>query len=280
MKNKKTLASFMLVLATLFWGLSYSVQSISAQGLGPFMTVCFKGAGGVFLLPLLLYRKTKIDKDILLGGLWMGIFAFGGCLFQQLGIIYSTVSKASFITALYIIFVPMMEVFLGRKIRKTIWYSALIAALGLYFLCMNSISGINIGDLFLLIGSILFALQIIVIDRYSRKCDPVALTCVSQIVVALFSLVAALIYEKPDISSFKQMILVILYMVFIGGLISQLIQIRYQRDLDSSLASLLMSFESVFGAFFGWLILHQGMSLREIFGCILVFAAILLAEMK
>lgn len=280
MKNKKTLASFMLVLATLFWGLSYSVQSISAQGLGPFMTVCFKGAGGVFLLPLLLYRKTKIDKDILLGGLWMGIFAFGGCLFQQLGIIYSTVSKASFITALYIIFVPMMEVFLGRKIRKTIWYSALIAALGLYFLCMNSVSGINIGDLFLLIGSILFALQIIVIDRYSRKCDPVALTCVSQIVVALFSLVAALIYEKPDISSFKQMILVILYMVFIGGLISQLIQIRYQRDLDSSLASLLMSFESVFGAFFGWLILHQGMSLREIFGCILVFAAILLAEMK
>ncbi len=280
MKNKKTLASFMLVLATLFWGLSYSVQSISAQGLGPFMTVCFKGAGGVFLLPLLLYRKTKIDKDILLGGLWMGIFAFGGCLFQQLGIIYSTVSKASFITALYIIFVPMMEVFLGRKIRKAIWYSASIAALGLYFLCMNSVSGINIGDLFLLIGSILFALQIIVIDRYSRKCDPVALTCVSQIVVALFGLVAALIYEKPDVSSFEQMILVILYMVFIGGLISQLIQIRYQRDLDSSLASLLMSFESVFGAFFGWLILHQGMSLREIFGCILVFAAILLAEMK
>ena len=280
MKNKKTLASFMLVLATLFWGLSYSVQSISAQGLGPFMTVCFKGAGGVFLLPLLLYRKTKIDKDILLGGLWMGIFAFGGCLFQQLGIIYSTVSKASFITALYIIFVPMMEVFLGRKIRKTIWYSASIAALGLYFLCMNSVSGINIGDLFLLIASILFALQIIVIDRYSRKCDPVALTCVSQIVVALFGLVAALIYEKPEVSSFKQMILVILYMVFIGGLISQLIQIRYQRDLDSSLASLLMSFESVFGAFFGWLILHQGMSLREIFGCILVFSAILLAEMK
>ena len=280
MRNKKTFASLMLLLATLFWGLSYSVQSISAKGLGPFMTVCFKGAGGIFLLPLLAYKRTKIDKDTLLGGLLMGVFAFGGCFFQQLGIIYSTVSKASFITALYIIFVPIIEIFLGKKVSKSIWYSALIALSGLYFLCMNSVSGINIGDLFLLIGSILFALQIIVIDRYCRRCDAIALTCLSQIAVALFGLIASLLFEKTELVFTGEMILVILYMVFIGGLISQLIQIRYQQDLEPSLASLLMSFESVFGALFGWLILHQNMSLREIFGCILVFLAILLAESK
>ncbi len=279
MSNKKFFASFMLLLATLFWGLSYTVQSISASGLGPFTTVFFKGAGGFFLLPLLA-GKDKIDRDTLTGGLLMGAFAFGGCLLQQLGIMYSTVSKASFITALYIIFVPLIEIFFGRKVRRSIWFSCLLAVAGLYFLCMNSVAGINIGDLFLLLGSVLFAGQIIVIDRYVQKCDPIALTFVSQSAVALFALIAALICEKPDVSSFTKMIPAIFYIVFIGGLISQLIQIRYQRDLDPSLASLLMSFESVFGALFGWLILHQVMSPKEIFGCLLVFIAILLAETK
>ncbi|MCR4633798.1 MAG: DMT family transporter [Erysipelotrichaceae bacterium] len=280
MNNKKLFASFMLLLATLFWGLSYTVQSISASGLGPFTTVFFKGAGGFFLLPLLAARKDRIDRDILIGGILMGAFAFGGCLLQQLGIMYSTVSKASFITALYIIFVPLIEIFFGRKVKRSIWYSCILAVAGLYFLCMNSVSGIKIGDLFLLLGSILFAGQIIVIDRYVQKCDPVALTFVSQSAVALFALAVSLIYERPEVSSFTKMIPAIFYIVFIGGLISQLIQIRYQRDLESSLASLLMSFESVFGALFGWLILHQVMSFKEIFGCVLVFIAILLAETK
>ncbi|MBQ1287307.1 MAG: DMT family transporter [Erysipelotrichaceae bacterium] len=279
MSNKKFFASFMLLLATLFWGLSYTVQSISASGLGPFTTVFFKGAGGFFLLPLLAGKK-KIDRETLTGGLLMGAFAFGGCLLQQLGIMYSTVSKASFITALYIIFVPLIEIFFGRKVRRSIWFSCLLAVAGLYFLCMNSVAGINIGDLFLLLGSVLFAGQIIVIDRCVRKCDPVALTFISQSAVALFALAVSLIREKPDVSSFAEMIPAIFYIVFIGGLISQLIQIRYQRDLEPSLASLLMSFESVFGALFGWLILHQVMSPKEIFGCLLVFIAILLAETK
>ena len=125
----------MLVLATLFWGLSYSIQSISAQNLQPFTTVFFKGIGGIFLYPLILSSGKKIDRDHLEGGILMGVFAFGGCVFQQLGIMYSTVSKASFITALYILFVPLMELFLGQKVKRKIWFSIVLALIGLYFLC-------------------------------------------------------------------------------------------------------------------------------------------------
>ena len=270
----------MLVLATLFWGLSYSIQSISAQNLQPFTTVFFKGIGGIFLYPLILTSGKKIDRDQLVGGILMGTFAFGGCVFQQLGIMYSTVSKASFITALYILFVPLMELFLGQKVKRKIWFSIVLALIGLYFLCISEVSGISIGDLFLLIGSLLFAGQIIVIDRYSKKCDPIVLTFISQVAVAVFAFVLMVFKERPAVSDITSAIGPILYMVFIGGLISQCIQITFQRDLDSSLSSLLMSFESVFGAFFGWLILHQVMSAREIFGCFLVFVSILIAEMK
>ena len=270
----------MLGLTTLLWGLSYSIQAISAKDLGPFTTVFFKGAGGLFLSPLLIIQKKRITRREIIGGVLMGFFSFAGCLLQQLGIIYSTVSKASFITALYIVFVPLIEICLGQKVNKKIWLSVVIAIAGLYLLCMHSSGGINIGDLFLLIGSVMFGFQIIIIDRFVEDCDPLVLTFVSQTAVALFSFAVMIFREKVDLSAVANSSLAIFFIVFIGGLLAQCIQIRYQRDLDSSLASLLMSFESVFGALFGWLILHQVMSIREIFGCVLVFIAILIAETK
>lgn len=270
----------MLGLTTLLWGLSYSIQAISAKDLGPFTTVFFKGFGGLFLLPLMIAQKKRITKREIIGGILMGFFSFAGCLLQQLGIIYSTISKASFITALYIVFVPLIEIFLGQKVNRRIWISVSVAIPGLYLLCMHSSGNINTGDLFLLIGSVMFAFQIILIDRFSRTCDPLVLTFVSQTSVAFFSFIVMVFKESVNLSAIVRSFFAIFFIVFIGGLLAQCIQIRYQRDLDSSLASLLMSFESVFGALFGWLILHQVMSMREIFGCVLVFIAILIAEMK
>ncbi len=145
---------------------------------------------------------------------------------------------------------------------------------------MNSVSGINIGDLFLFCGAFVFALQIIAIDRYARKRDPLTLTFLSQTVVAGLAMIVVIFKEQPSLTDLRASLFPILYIVFLSGLLAQCLQIRYQRDLDSSLASLLMCFESVFGAFFGWLILHQVMSVKEIFGCALVFAAILIAESK
>lgn len=193
---------------------------------------------------------------------------------------YSTVSKASFITALYIVFVPLLELLFKRKAGGRIWFPVLLAVAGLYFLCMGSYGGLQIGDAFLLIGSLLFAFQIIAIDRYSRNCDALVLTFVSQVTVGVLAFGVMLMVEGADFSSLSLSVLPVLYMVFIGGLLSQCIQICFQRDLESSVSSLLMSFESVFGALFGWLLLHQVMSVREIFGCVLVFLAILLAELR
>ena len=280
MSDKKTFATLMLLLATMLWGLSYSVQSVVGEVMSPFKIVFYRGIGGLFLLPVILVQKRKIDKDVLIGGLVMGVFVFLGLLLQQIGISLSTVSKASFITALYIVFVPILETFAGRKVDKKILISIALAVLGLYFLCMNSVNGINVGDLCLLLCAIVFAFQIMFIDHYSKENDPLVLTMISQTTMAFLALIVVLLTEGADPSSAKTVVLPLFYLVFIGGLFAQILQNRFQKDLGPSLASLVMSFESVFGALFGWLLLGQGMTVRELFGCALVFAAILMAEKR
>ncbi len=278
MNRKKIVASIMLILAPLLWGLSYSFQSMSTESLGSFSIVFFKGIGSIVLLPILIFQKRRFNFRSVRGGILIGLFVFLGCFFQQLGIKYSTISKASFITALYILFVPLIQIFMGKKVSVKIWLSVFVAAVGLYFLCMHSDTGINKGDFFLLAGSVMFALQIIAIDYYVKDCDPLVLTFVYEFSLSVFALIAVFFFEKIDLSAVKEALLPLLYLVFVSGILAQYLQTRYQKDLDPSLASLLMSFESVFGAFFGWLIMHQTLSFKEIFGCILVFLAILLAE--
>ncbi|MBP5280625.1 MAG: DMT family transporter, partial [Erysipelotrichaceae bacterium] len=240
--------------------------------------VLFKGLGGVFLLPLLLKRNHQFTRNEILSGIAIGTFSFLGCFFQQLGIVSSTVSKASFITTLYIIFVPLIERLFGKKVSAKILISVGIALLGLYFLCFSGNETFGIGDLYLLICSIFFAIQIILIDRYTREYDSLALTFIAQTTIVVFAGVFMLVMERPDMKAISDSIVSIIYMVFISGMIAQTFQVVFQKDVGPSLASLIMSFESVFGALFGWIILAQRLNIKEIFGCILVFIAILLAE--
>ncbi|MBR3251061.1 MAG: DMT family transporter [Erysipelotrichaceae bacterium] len=278
MKDRKLFGSLMLFIATLMWGLSYSIQSISSENLGTFTVVFFKGLGGLALLPMLIAKKHRFSLNEILSGMAIGTSAFLGCIFQQLGIENSTISKASFITTLYIIFVPLIEWISGKKISRKILISVAVALLGLYFLCFSGTETFGIGDFYLLICSIFFALQIILIDKYTRIYDPLAMTFLAQITVSLYSGILMLVLEKPTIEAISTSIVPILYMVFISGALAQSFQIIFQRDVGASLSSLIMSFESVFGAIFGWIVLSQSLSLKEIFGCILVFIAILIAE--
>lgn len=278
MDKKKLIASLLLGLATLLWGLSYTIQSISARDLGTYTIVFFKTIGALFLIPFIIVKKCKFTKDTFIGGVMIGISVFAGCILQQEGMMLSSVSKASFITVLYIIFVPIISFFLGNKIKRKMIIAIVLALIGLYFLCIKSDFSLNIGDFYLILCSLCFSLQILLIDHYSKKTDPLSLALISQLFTGLFSLVMMLIYEKPDFQSIKAAILPIMFIVFMSGLIAQTIQNVYQKDLDPSLASLIMSFESVFGAIFGWLILNQTLSVKEIFGCILLFIAILIAE--
>lgn len=279
MKDRKIFASIMLLSATLLWGFSYAFQSMMTDKAGSYTIVFIKGLGGVFLYPVLKLMKKSIDRTSLIGGLLVGSAAFLGCLFQQKGIELSTVSKASFITALYIVIVPLIEVFvMGKKLKFRFILAVATALAGLYFLCFTSSFTLSPGDLFLLIGSFFFALQIMFIDSYSAKCDPLVLSCTSQISVALLSGIMMLAKEDPSISELSTVMVPILFLLFGSGLIAQSIQTVFQKDVGPSLGSLLMSFESVFGALGGWLLLGQTLSIRELIGCVLVFVAVLLAE--
>ena len=278
MNNRKLIASILILLATLSWGLSYAIQTISADQLQTFTIVFFKGIGGLFLVPLVIKGKKKIGKKEVIGGILIGIAAVTGCILQQRGMELSTVSKASFITALYIVFVPLIESIRGKKPGVRMLIAVGIALLGLYFLCLSGKVSLNIGDPILLCGSFFFALQIILIDRYSGECDGVVLTVVSQLTAAFFSGIVMVLIEKPTLLQISQSLLPLLYLAIVSGGIAQCIQIVYQKDVGPFLASLIMSMESVFGALGGWLLLNQTMNGREIFGAVLVFIAVLIAE--
>ena len=268
----------MLFGATLIWGLSYSIQAILAEDLGPFTVVFFKGAGGIILLPFIIKDRRVLDKGTIIDGMIIGAVAFLGCIFQQLGIVNSTVSKASFITTLYIIFVPLIERLSGKKIPRKIIISVCIALAGLYFLCFSGNETFGIGDFYLLLCSVCFALQIIRIDKATRKHDPLSIIFVSQIATALYSAIFMIAKERPSLEALGSSLIPLIYITFIAGLFAQSLQITFQKDTGPSLASLIMSFESVFGALFGWIVLSQSLTGKEIFGCVLVFIAIIIAE--
>ncbi|MBO4918978.1 MAG: DMT family transporter [Erysipelotrichaceae bacterium] len=278
MNQRKLIASILLLLATLSWGLSYAIQTITADQLQTFTIVFFKGIGGLILLPLLIRGKKHIGKKEIIGGVLIGLAASVGCILQQRGMELSTVSKASFITALYIVFVPLIESFRGKRPGIKMLTAVGVALAGLYFLCLSGQVSLNVGDPILLAGSFFFALQIVFIDIYSRECDGIVLTLISQLTAAFLSGIVMITVEKPTMLQISQSLLPILYLAVISGGIAQCIQIVYQKDVGPSLASLIMSMESVFGAAGGWLLLSQTMNGREIFGAVLVFVAVMIAE--
>ena len=278
MKNRKLFASVMLLLATLSWGLGYAIQTISADELKTFTIVFFKGIGGLILIPLLIKGKKKIGRKEIIGGTLIGTITLAGCVLQQKGIELSTVSKSSFITALYIVFVPLIETFRGKRPGMKMLTAVGIALVGLYFLCISETLSLNVGDLFLLGGSFFFAVQIVQIDRFSRECDGIVLTFISQMTIAFLSGLIMVFVEKPSMLQISRSLFPLFYLAVISGGMAQSMQIVFQKDVGASLASLIMSMESVFGAAGGWLLLQQTMSGREIFGAVLVFLAILIAE--
>ncbi len=278
MKNKKYIASGMLLLASVFWGLSYSAQSIMSNKINTFTIITLKGFGGILLLFCAVITKRGITSKMIKSGIMIGFINGLGLIFQQLGLAYSTVSKTSFISSIYIIFVPIIELFTCKKPKKKFWIAVLIACLGLYFMCVNEELKINSGDLFTFCGSICFALQVIFIDKYSKDVDPVSFCAIQQTTISIMSAILMCVFERPKVSDFSGLLFPVLYVIFISGLLAQLIQNKYQKDIDPTLASLLMSFESVFGALGGLIILNQTLSIREIIGCILIFISILIAE--
>lgn len=288
--NKKTLrSSFLLFLAAFIWGVAFVAQSVGMDYMGPFT---FNGArflmGGMVLLPLVVFRrKGKTGesirfgnrKDTLTGGICCGLALCSAALFQQFGIVYTTVGKAGFITTLYIIIVPIMGIFLKKRVSARIWLAALIAAAGMYLLCMSESLRLGKGDTYVFICAILFSIHILVIDHFSPKADGVELSCLQFFTAGIIGSILALILERPTISNFAGGIIPLAYAGIMSSGVAYTLQVIGQKDMDPTVASLILSLESVVSMLAGWVILKQALSPRELSGCLLVFAAVILAQL-
>jgi len=287
MKLKNNL---ILMLTALIWGVAFVAQSVGMDYVGPFTFNAVRSLiGGLVLIPciFLLDRLEGGKKDgrqdgqktLILGGVCCGVCLGVASSLQQIGIAYTTVGKAGFITALYIIIVPLLGMFMKKKVTVMVWASVLLAALGMYFLCITEEFRIGRGDILVMLCAVCFSVHILVIDYFSPKVDGVKMSCIQFIVSGLLCSVPMLLFEHPRISAIFHAWAPILYAGVLSCGVGYTLQIIGQKGANPVVASLILSLESVFSALAGWLILHQGMSPREILGCVLVFGGIILAQL-
>lgn len=293
MDRQKLKGNAMLLTSALIWGAAFVAQSVGMQYVGPFT---FNGVrsllGGLVLLPviMLLDRRSgrrptlwgtndRAERSALLrGGVCCGLVLAAASGLQQFGMQHTTVGKAGFITALYIVIVPIFSIFLGRRAGLNIWVSVAIAVGGMYLLCMTDGFTLGRGDMLVLCGAFMFAVHILVIDRFSPKADPVRLSCVQFWVSGIVGTVCSFIFESPEISSILSAWLPICYAGIMSSGVAYTLQIVAQKNMNPTVASLILSLESVFALLSGWVILGQKLTAREAAGCALVFAAIILAQ--
>lgn len=290
MFNRKAIRSgFLLLLAAFIWGIAFVAQSVGMEHLGPFsfgMARFFLGS--IVLLPLVVFRRrqnrkkgiTPAGKKITwVAGICCGLALGVATSFQQMGLKYTTVGKAGFITTLYIIIVPILGVFLKKKVRGRVWICAGIAAVGMYLLCMSESLHIGKGDLLVFVCAILFSIHILVIDYFSPLADGVEISCIQFLTAGVFSLVMMLLFEHPQITDFTVSWLPIAYAGIMSSGVAYTLQIIGQKDMDPTAASLLLSMESTFSVLAGWAILNQKLTLRELAGCVLMFIAVILVQL-
>lgn len=208
-----------------------------------------------------------------------GICLFVASSLQQIGIQYTTAGKAGFITAFYIIFVPVLGIFLHKKAGWKVWLAVVLALVGLYFLCIKEGFSIGRGDIFVFACALVFSIHILVIDYFSPKVDGVKMSCIQFFVCGLLSVPCMFLWENPDIHAIMMAKLPILYAGVLSCAVGYTFQIIGQTGMNPTIASLLMSLESTFSVLAGWVILHETLSSREALGCVLMFAAIILAQL-
>ena len=291
MKAVKLKNSLLLVLVALIWGVAFVAQSEGAKDVGPYTFNAVRMIiGGVVLLPVIkimdAFRAKDADAPRGTGGkaLWIGGACCGAMLFlastlQQVGILYTTAGKAGFITALYIVIVPIIGLFFRRRTGAALWISVALAVVGMYFLCMTGSLSLGRGEALCMLCAVFFAGHITIVDHFSPNVDGVRMSCIQFFVCGALSAVLMFLFEEPDIHEIVSAWLPILYTGVLSSGVAYTLQIVAQKNVNPTVASLLMSLESVFSALAGWAILGQGLSSRELFGCALLFAAIILAQL-
>ena len=279
-----------LLLTTMIWGSAFSAQSVGMDYVGPFTfqaVRCFIAVIG--MLPLICIadlfggRRGRFfslwkDKTLWRSGLLCGIPLFLACNLQQVGLMDTGAGKSAFLTAMYVVIVPVLGLFLTKKCGKYIPVSVVISVAGLYLLSGVGGSGFQVSDLLLLGCAFMFSIQILMVDRFAPQVDALRLNTIQALVCAVLSSVCMFFFEKPEVSSMIAGWLPLCYAGLISMGLAYGLQIIGQKNLDPAGASLLLSLEAVFAAIFAWILLKQTMSQNEIIGSILILIAIVIAQ--
>lgn len=310
-KTHKLRNTFFLFLTAMIWGAAFVAQSVSMDYIGPFTFICLRSViGGLFLIPVIIVldgirkknqnesanvvssentlynieteekqRLSWKNKQLIEGGIVCGIFLFFANCFQQTGIQYTTVGKAGFITTFYIIIVPLIGLFFKKYCGILTWIGVIIALAGLYFLCITQKLTIQRGDALILCCSVLYAGQILAIDHYNPFVDGVKMSCIQFLTGGILGAVFMLLFENPSVAMILSAAGPILYTGIMSTGVGYTLQIVGQKGLNPTVAALILSLESVFSALSGYVFLHQVLTTRELIGCVLMFIAIVLAQL-
>ena len=291
--NRKIRQTAFPLLAALIWGTAFSAQSMASAHLGPLTFNALRSViafSALLILDLILARAMPGRRSIfqlsgtgkrrlLLGGSACGVMLALACNVQQLGIADTSAGKTGFITAMYIVIVPLLGLFQKKRISPLLGLSVVLAAVGLYFLCVTENFSVAPGDLIVLLCAFFYAGHILVIDHFSEELDGIQMSCIQFLVVMLLSGAGMFLLEEPTARSIAICVGPILYCGFFSSAVGYTLQILAQKDANPTIVSLLLSLESVFAVLGGAVLLHEQMGEREIIGCVLMFAAVLLAQL-
>jgi len=276
----------MLFSAAIIWGFAFVAQSAGMEYVGPFTFNAVRCVvGGLVLLPVAIYwgkgdGESWKNKDLLLGGGLCGLILAFAMNLQQVGIMTTSVGKAGFLTALYIVIVPVLGLFFRKKCGVTVWIGVGCSLIGLYLLCMTGDSfHVATGDWLLLASALLFSIHILVIDHFAPKVNGVQLSCVQFLVAGALSLILMFATEEPALPALWDAKWSILYAGVLSSGVGYTLQILGQKNYNPTLAVLILSLESSFSVLGGFLILKETLSGRELIGCALMFVAIVLAQL-
>ena len=296
--SKKMQSNILLLFTALIWGSSFVAQKSGMDYIEPFT---FNGIrmviGGLVLIPFILLMDRKKARDgaaepmsdeekakarikIIAGGICCGLAIFVASSLQQFGVSYTTAGKAGFITTLYVVIVPIISVLLRKRVRPIMWLCVVLGAVGLYLLCMTDDSfKLAFGDMLVLLCAVAFAVHIMVVDHFAAKLDGTKLSCIQFLTSGILGLIGMAIFESPDINAILDCWLPILYAGVLSCGLGYTFQVIAQKYAEPTVASLLMSLESVFAVISGAILLHETMSMRELTGCAVIFAAVIISQL-
>lgn len=286
-QKRRLTGALMLLLGSMVWGVAFVAQSAGMNYIGPYTFTAVRSAvaalGMIALIPLFdrmgVSKKPADPKLLWRAGLLLGVVMMIATNLQQIALVTTSAGKAGFITSLYIVFVPIFGLFIRRRPHFMLWFCVLLAIAGLYFLSIRGDFTISSGDLLVLISAVFFAVHILIADYFVPKVDVIRLNCIQFAVTAVLSAGPMMVLEQPSLPAISDAWLTILYAGLFSGCVAYSLQLFGQRRVEPTTASLLLSPESVFSALAGWLILGQTLTGRELFGCALVFLAVVSSQL-